>query len=371
MFKNYVNNEQFNLQINRFLNDYYQENERANSDLKGIIPRLTDIESWYETWLEYAIKREEQGHFDLASVYYQAAEFYLAPSDPNKNTMYQKYRETFYKGFSDFDYEPYQVPYENSVLPAIKLIKPGANKTLLVFGGYDSYMEEMVKMMNFIRGIDYNIIVFDGPGQGSALKNGLKFIHNWEKPVAAIIDYFKLDRVSILGASWGGYLAMRAAAFEKRIDKVIAFNIFYSGLDALKIRMPEDVWNRLTSLLDANKSDDVNAIIENMMTSNIDLKWKVMKGMENTGEKTPFTLIKNFEKHTMSGIGQFINQDVLLLAGEDDQYVPISRLPQIQHELCNAASITTKVFTKETGGEQHCQAGHRDLAFNEMKTFLK
>ncbi len=135
--------------------------------------------------------------------------------------------------------------------------------------------------------------------------------------------------------------------------------------------MPEDIWSRLTALLATNKSDDVNAIIENMMATNIDLKWKVMKGMENTGEETPFTLIKNFEKHTMAGIGQFINQDVLLLAGEDDQYVPISRLPQIQRELCNAASITTKIFTKETGGEQHCQAGHRDLAFNEMKMFLK
>ncbi|SCW80550.1 hypothetical protein SAMN04487970_10524 [Paenibacillus tianmuensis] len=65
-----------------------------------------------------------------------------------------------------------------------------------------------------------------------------------------------------------------------------------------------------------------------------------------------------------------INQDVLLLAGEEDQYVPISRLPQIQQELCNAATITTKVFTRETGGEQHCQAGHRHLAFNEMKKFL-
>lgn len=230
MFKQYVDNEQFNLQINRFLNDYYQEDERANSDLKGIIPRLTDTESWFETWLEYAVMREEQQDFDLASVYYQAAEFYLAPSDPNKEKMYQKYRETFYKGFNDFDYESYQIPYENSYLPAIKLITPGADKTLLVFGGYDSYMEEMVKMMNFIRGIDYNIIVFDGPGQGTALK----------------------------------------------------------------IRMPDDVWNRLTSLLATNEADKVNEMMEKMMASNIDLNWKVTKGMDNTGVKTPFTLIKKF-----------------------------------------------------------------------------
>lgn len=252
----------------------------------------------------------------------------------------------------------------------VKKLTHGATKTLLVFGGYDSYMEEMLKMMKFMKEIDYNIIVFDGPGQGTALKNGLKFIHNWEKPISTVIDYFKLDRVSLVGASWGGYLAMRAAAFEKRIDKVVAFNIFYCGLDALKMGMPEETYQSMMQLVDRNEVDQVNSLLEKMMAHNIDLHWKITKGIENTGESTPFDLIKNFEKHTMHGIGPFINQDVILLAGEDDQYVPISRLAQIQQELVNAASITTKVFTKETGGEQHCQAGHRELAFNEMKKFL-
>ncbi|MGW5953092.1 alpha/beta fold hydrolase [Bacillus mycoides] len=371
MFKQYVNNEQFNLQINRFFNDFYQDDERANQDLQAIIPRLTDTDSWYNTWIEYAAMREHQKDFDLASVYYQAAEFYMESSNPKKEKVYQKYRETFYKGFHDFEYETYQIPYEDSYLPAIKFMTPGACNTLLFFGGYDSYMEEMMKMMNYLIGINYNIIVFDGPGQGTALKNGLKFIHNWEKPVSTVIDYFKLDRVSILGASWGGYLAMRAAAFEKRIDKVIAFNIFYSGLDALKMRMPDNIWNKLTTLLATNEADKINTMFKQMMATSIDLNWKVKKGMENTGEKTPFNLLKNFEKHTMAGIGQFINQEVLLLAGEDDQYVPISRLPQIESELCNAASITSVVFTKKTGGEQHCQAGHRHLAFDEIKRFLR
>lgn len=370
MFKQYVNNEQFNLQINRFINDYYQEDDRAQADLEKMIPKLNDTHSWYEAWLYFAKKREDSKDYDLASVYYQAAEFYLATTDPNKEKMYQKYRETFYKGFHEFDYESYKIPYEDSYLPAVKLLAPGATKTLLVFGGYDSYMEEMLKMMKFMKGIHYNIIVFDGPGQGTALKNGLKFIHNWEKPISTVIDYFKLDRVSLVGASWGGYLAMRAAAFEKRIDKVVAFNIFYCGLDALKMGMPEETYQSIMQLVDRKEVDQVNSLFEKMMTHNIDLHWKITKGMENTGEATPFDLIKNFEKHTMRGIGPFINQDVLLLAGEDDQYVPISRLAQIQQELINAASITTKVFTRETGGEQHCQAGHRELAFNEMKKFL-
>jgi len=370
MFKQYVNDEQFNLQINRFMNDYYQEDERALADLEEILPRLQDTDSWYETWLDFAKQREDSKDYDLASVYYQAAEFYIATDDPNKERMYQKYRETFYKGFNEFDYESFQIPYEDAYLPAVKILTPGATKTLLVFGGYDSYMEEMLKMMKFMKGIDYNIIVFDGPGQGTALRNGLKLIHNWEKPISIVIDFFKLDRVSILGASWGGYLAMRAAAFEKRIDKVIAFDIFYSGLDALKNRMPEKIYHGMMQQVDNNEKDKVNSLFEKMMANNMDLQWKINKGMENTGESTPFDLIKNFEKHTMEGIGQYIHQHVLLLAGQDDQYVPISRLPQIQQELIHAASITTKVFTKETGGEQHCQAGHRELAFIEMKKFL-
>ena len=70
-------------------------------------------------------------------------------------------------------------------------------------------------------------------GQGTALNNGLKFIVNWEKPTSYVLDYFQLDHVSLMGISWGGYFVMRAAAYEKRIEKVIAFDIFYSALDAL------------------------------------------------------------------------------------------------------------------------------------------
>ena len=46
--------------------------------------------------------------------------------------------------------------------------------------------------------------------------------HAWEKPAKAILDHFHLDAVDWLGASCGGYLALRAAAFEPRIKHVIS-----------------------------------------------------------------------------------------------------------------------------------------------------
>ena len=319
MFKQYVKNEQFNLQINRFINDEYENDQKVQEDLKSIIPQLKDEESWFKAWNDKAIAREQDGDFSVASTYYQASEFYLSPEDPRDENAYRKYRENFYKGFNNFEYERYQVPYENGYLPVVKLVTPNATKNLLLFAGYDSYMEEMVKMSKFLKGIDYNIYVFDGPGQGTALRQGIHLIHNWENPVSVILDYFNLKRASAVGMSLGGYLVMRAAAFEKRLDKVVAFDIFYSFFDALRIRMPYD---------------------------------------------------QKFQKYNMEPIMPLINQDVLLLAGENDQYVPSSRLVEIDSKLINAASVKSIMFDKASGGDQHCQAGNRQLGFDAIKEFL-
>lgn len=370
MFKQYVDNEQFNLQINRFINDEFAENAIVQDDIKKIVPELKDPETWYKAWYKKAQEREEDHEWSIASTYYQAAEFYLKSDDPRDQVVYQKYRENFYKGYKDFEYKSYKVPYENSFLPVVKLITPGATKNLLFFAGFDSYMEEMVKMAHYMKGINYNIYIFDGPGQGTALKNGLTLIHSWEKPISTILDYFSMKKASAVGMSLGGYLVMRAAAFEKRLDKVVAFDIFYSFLDSLRIRLPYDKMTQLEQLLDSDQQDIINNQFTLMMENNIDLNWKINKGMENTGAKNPFDLLKTFQKYNLKPILPLINQDVLLLAGENDQYVPSSRLPEIATGLVNAASVKSVLFDRKSGGDQHCQAGRRDLGFDEIKKFL-
>lgn len=370
MFKQYVKNEQFNLQINRSINDEYENDQKVQEDLKSIIPQLKDEESWFKAWNDKAIAREQDGDFSVASTYYQASEFYLSPEDPRDENAYRKYRENFYKGFNDFEYERYQVPYENGYLPIVKLVTPNATKNLLLFAEYDSYMEEMVKMSKFLKGIDYNIYVFDGPGQGTALRQGIHLIHNWESPVSVILDYFNLKRASAVGMSLGGYLVMRAAAFEKRLDKVVAFDIFYSFFDALRIRMPYDKITKIEQLLAAKDTKTVNLMFKSMMANNLDLNWKINKGMENVGVQSPYELLKQFQKYNMEPIMPLINQDVLLLAGENDQYVPSSRLVEIDSKLINAASVKSIMFDKASGGDQHCQAGNRQLGFDAIKEFL-
>jgi alpha-beta hydrolase superfamily lysophospholipase len=79
-------------------------------------------------------------------------------------------------------------------------------------------------MGNFRLDAGFNVFVFDGPGQGEMWKN-MKLIPDYEKAVSTIIDYFEknnrykidLTRIGVEGWSLGGYLAPRAAAFDKRI----------------------------------------------------------------------------------------------------------------------------------------------------------
>jgi len=66
---------------------------------------------------------------------------------------------------------------------------------------------------------------FEGPGQGAALEDhGLPMIPEWERPVAAVLDHYRLDDVTIVGESLGGGLVIRAAAFEPRISRVVSMD---------------------------------------------------------------------------------------------------------------------------------------------------
>lgn len=132
----------------------------------------------------------------------------------------------------------------------------------------------------------------------------------------------------------------------------------------------KDTRNHIRQLLQNNDVEKTNQLIPTLIHSDANLNFLFTKGYENTGTDTPFSLLKEIERHTVKGIGHLVNQNVLLLAGKDDQYVPFNDLVLEQQELTNAKSLETKIFTKETGGEQHCQAGRYDLALVAIQKFL-
>lgn len=61
-----------------------------------------------------------------------------------------------------------------------------------------------------------------------------------------------------------------------------------------------------------------------------------------------------------------IDQDVLLVTGENDAFQPPILLQKQKAALVNAKSITDRVFKKSESADQHCQIGNVGLVLETM-----
>ncbi|MEQ8349141.1 MAG: alpha/beta fold hydrolase [Sneathiellaceae bacterium] len=134
---------------------------------------------------------------------------------------------------ADAPAEQVEIPFEGGSLPGW-LHRPddsgAARPVLLVPGGYDSFAEEMYGMLGrggVRRG--YAVLTFDAPGQGTALiARRLYMRPDFETVVAPVIDWLAAQpgidpaRIVLCGFSFGGYLAPRAAASERRLAALVA-----------------------------------------------------------------------------------------------------------------------------------------------------
>ncbi|MFT8549211.1 MAG: alpha/beta hydrolase, partial [Liquorilactobacillus satsumensis] len=87
MYKKYLTNEQFNFQINRFLEPYYTD-DNVQQTIKENAEKLVNEESWYRVWNQLGLKTEKKGRNDLAAAYYQLADFFLAEEGIRKEQTY-------------------------------------------------------------------------------------------------------------------------------------------------------------------------------------------------------------------------------------------------------------------------------------------
>ncbi|MEU6973643.1 hypothetical protein AB0A71_39170 [Kitasatospora aureofaciens] len=80
------------------------------------------------------------------------------------------------------------IPYEGTTLPGYVFLfdDSGMPRPTVVFhGGYDSTLEEnYLAIAGGALWRGYNVLTFDGPGQGRSLRDqGLHFRHDWEAAV--------------------------------------------------------------------------------------------------------------------------------------------------------------------------------------------
>jgi len=340
-------------------------------EVSAAAPQIKDFDSWGMVWLRLAKNAEKERRWLDAATYYHQAEFYL-PAGEVRNGLYDDFARTYALGMEGVaGYERHEIPYPGGHLPGFRLRAKGKQVATLVFhGGYDSFVEEFYPFLEPLTDYGWTVLGVDGPGQGGAVRQGIFFTHEWEKFAKAVLDYFKLSEVDWLGASCGGYLALRAAAFEPRIKHVIALPATYWGVDMTLKQMTPGQDKYLVSLLKAGDRKAVEALVEEQRTLSTCFDWCITQGMHITGTRTPFDCLVNLATHNLEGILHNVKQDVLLTEGEDDHLFNTGWMYRIMRELVCARSVTARLFTAREGAEQHCQVGNSALAREEIVRWL-
>ncbi|MDF2847485.1 MAG: alpha/beta hydrolase [Oerskovia sp.] len=299
----------------------------------------TDGNQWYDEWSATAARVEKaaeesdiaghrvsaRGAWLRASNYYRTAGLFLmgAPVDDRFRESSRRQTETFRKGAALLDLPPdlLEIPFEDGTLPGyfFRAADDGRPRpTVLLVDGYDGTAEELY-FANAVAALDrgYDVLAFDGPGQGSViLDQGVPFRPDWETVVRAVVDHAltlaEVDpqRIVVHGWSFGGYLAPRAASGEHRLAACIADSGPYDLFDTVTAKFP--------SLLAGHLDDDRGAALRVVETTLHQLLkkpsagWALRRNLWVHGVRDPLDFIRLSHDYTLRGREHLIRCPVLV-----------------------------------------------------------
>ena len=381
MFTEYTGNRQFDLQLNRTFAPIL---DRAGMETIAAttLPRLRSTEQITRLAQQLADRFESEGDADAAWRLYELAAFYLGADDPRKHRFIDAMSRSFDEARRGLALTRHAVPYRGGELTAMRWEADPADRaqapagtptTLIMMNGFDGYAEEIIDFASHFPTRPFDIITFDGPGQGHTAAAGMPLEPEWEHPTDTVLDYFGVTSAAALGVSFGGYLVTRAAAHCPRITHVITFDMMYRLLDGLTMPLPRPLRPIADAVVENPRPARlIDAALGMASRLSEDLAWKLQQARHLTGQDKPSDVLRALGAYTMEPLDGQIHQPCLVMAGDADQYVPFERLDDVRRALRNAASLDVRAFHEATdpGMAQHCQVGDLDRAFAIMGGWL-
>ena len=356
----------FNFQLNR----WYSMGFARLENLEEAGQKISGVEDWKDTLLFLANTAADQKRFTNAAFYFRAAEFYLSPDDPDKINIHQKFIHYFNLAFETSGYTTTEAPFGSSTIPIIKMgsALPEKKGVIVLHGGYDSYKEELFPLVIYFSRIGYEVITFECPWmkipRGSD-QPGLDI--GWESIIGAVLDHLQLADITLIGISMGGWLSLRAAAYEPRIKRVIASSVSF---DVNQYVNP--IAQIIAGLFFTKFRNFTNKSMIKKMEKDIQYAWFVNHLMDITNHKVPidaFDVLLQFNEENLSS--DLVTQDILILTGKEDHMIPFKTHQMQINALVNARSVTGRVFTREEEAQNHCQVGNLKLALKEMAEWIE
>lgn len=364
----------FNYQLNRVIN---WDGGRLE-DVQKVSSKIHNSDDWKRELISLGDEAMKEGRTDNAIAYYRMSEFFMYDGDPDKRKYYEKATKLFYEYYADFfegenpRIERYDVPYENEKLPVMHVVPYGESKgTILIHGGNDSYFEEFLFTVLYMQEQGFEVYMFEGPGQGGVMRiQGMHFTHEWEKPVKAILDYFKLSDVTIIGISLGGYLAPRAAAFDKRITKVVAWSIFPCFQDILVSMQSQGTQRAFHVLMKLHARPLLNLVFGKKAKKSPIIDWGIKHGCYAYEAKDAYSYAKKLKLYDIAPVADQITQDMLILGASGDHFIDYHLIGKEINMLRNVRSLTFRLFTDKEEAENHCNVGNGKLAIDEILSWI-
>lgn len=360
-----------NFQMNRFFN--WSNDIQMMEEMKLAGVSIHSYDDFIKSFVELGKKSLKKDEKLRAALYFRGAEFFIPENNPHKQALRNQF-VSLNNGYYGVTKEQHHlIPYGNGFLSAYRFTPKAPKGTIVFLNGFDGYIEEATRMLLVFKDAGYDTIAFDGPGQGAVLEEyHMSMTNEWEKPVKELLDYFNLNDVTVIGLSLGGNLALRAAAYETRIKQVICYDILPDLFAVVMRQIPDNFRDKFKQLiLHKEGQKEINSAVYQMMQKNLMLEWALTQGMHVMGSNSPYEFFQKAVLYNTANFSQLIEQDVLLLAGQEDHYVPIEQLPKQIETLTNVHSLTARMFTAKEFASNHCQLGNIGLAISVMLNWIE
>jgi pimeloyl-ACP methyl ester carboxylesterase len=258
------------------------------------------------------------------------------------------------------------IPYGGTTLPGYHFrvdADERSRPTVVLVGGYDGTSEELY----FLNGCaalarGYNVLAFDGPGQGAALlQQGMVLRPDFETVGTAVMDFLDqrpdtdMGRVALIGLSLGAYLAPRAASGERRIAACVAdcgsYDLFESALE----RIPAP----LASGLRDGKGVSLRLLrpILRALVSKPTAGWALRRGQLVHGVDDPVAYLLALRDFSLRGRAEMISCPTFVCNAEGDDIS--TSAPRLFESLTVEKEFVR--FRAVDGAGDHCEAVARTL----------
>ncbi len=363
--------------------------ESINTALK-IHPET--IDNWYAAWLKTANQTYLHGQkfysegdlvsarhaFMRASNYYRMASFYMdAPDQKAKATSTWKMsRKSFMLAIQSLPYiKSIIIPYESTTLHGYFMHSPKKSAPLVILNtGFDGTAEELyfeAGKLAYQHG--YNVLFFDGPGQGQSIKlQNIPFRPDWEKVIGPVIDFaqknlkLKSKKIALIGFNFGGYLSARACAFLPKISACV----LDPGTDNLLAGVLAQLPPNTESLVNTDPQE-LDKIITKAMQKNLSLNWFINNGMWTFNAKTPAEFIKMASNYQLDNVINKIKMPTLVIRNSADIFQD-NQAREVFDSLTGPKTFF--IFSPKSTAQAHCQMGamaiSNEVIFNWLNKTL-